>query len=815
MLGRMYMETKTSEDFKATIATEDVIILSGVLGSGKTEVATQYGYEFHKTNPTSIVWMMRSKDQASLQMSMTTLANKLGILHGKDKDGVKLLEDIITNAIVGRNTHTSHVIIFDDVREVCQGTVKEIIKKLVPSAKPQVSIKIIVTTMDKLLKLPRAKRIQVRGFTEEEAINFLSGNQTCTDKDALKTLSKRMSYLPLGLSCAKTYMLNCAKSGRAFLKLLNANTLDKLDSKLAQLEESNRSLYSDLDTLIRIMEKELDEDAIEMFRMTQFLENENIPVVLFELLFPYSESSCEDADKKFEQDDFATCNSLSIDSLVQTVQKFSMGTIQGIDDKRTLTTHTAVSFTLEAYTDEETKRRLLKKLLWPFALILDKNNRNPDDYSRIVSILPHARSVLLKAQTLLKEDLELCLLMTFINDLVAYTNNFEGLLKLEKYHSEQALEYCYKIMETTENTLNKEVYVEQCITHEEHRKFAKAKAALIDRKLTKIGDSNRGQIEQFIRHFILQKRRTCSDVQFLTANTENYEGEALTMQQYQTLCKKERAVPLTDLVDSFITEMILSTFYTYGRRIFFIGKYAEDDVKRKFIHYLFLANELGEILNTKCQKHIPLYCMLAQISGILELVFEDIPELGFSTVNGLHKTAKMFQHHLDDEHSYYIFGIFKMQASTDGIHRTACLKQLLRTYIELLKRHKTASNDKSEIISKGKDVIKKLEQTNLDANPRSSAIWSRVGQFQFAIGDTENATVAFRRVCPPCLLAGDVESRFVSKHELTAAYGIADCYNKQEEKKLAKQVLENLLHMLPDVQMQEKRNVQERISSLH
>ncbi|OWF56644.1 uncharacterized protein LOC110445293 [Mizuhopecten yessoensis] len=820
VIGRKDTKTRTSKKLETAMKTEDVIILSGVLGSGKTQLAINYGNEFHDKHPTSAVWMVRSKDQASLQKSLTTLADKLGVLKGKDtckesENPINKLGDILANALMGK---TTHIIIFDDVNKDCQKIVENLIRKFVPLKKTQGFIKVIVTTMDDLLKMPRTNCISVSGFTEEEAVTFLRRNNTCTDSetDALKKLASRMSYLPLGLSCAKTYMINCHKSGKSFLELLKANTLEQLDDKLKQLDESQRGFFSNLNTFIRIMEKDLDKDATEMFQMTQFLENENIPIILFDLLSPSSERCNEGIAGEIQHDDVETCSSLSTDSLVQAVQKFSFGTVQGIDDKRLLNTHTAVSLTLQAFTDEKRKRRLLNRLLWTCALILDKDNRHQDDYNRMASVLPHARSVLMHAENIMEKDTETCLLMAFVNDLVAYTSNFEGLLGLEKYHSDIALQFCYKVMETTEKDIDEEVSDKHVLTtHETHREFAKAKATVIDEKLTGIRLPHEREIEKFIRHFILHKRRTKKDVKILTECVNNYKEVALTMQQYEALCEKKKAVQLTDLMDHFIKEMILSIFYTYGRHIFYRGKYSEVEQKRKFCHYLFLADEFGEIMRSKCQESLPLYCMLAKLSGTLELVFEDIPELELATVNNLQHTARTLEQLLNDKSCYYIFGIFKMHAPSDNIHRSVCLKQLLRTYLSLLTLCENTRSDKTEIVKKGKEIIKKLENVKfVSYDAKNGGVWSRVGQFQFAAGDTKAAENAYKLVCPPSLLEGEVKSRFVSKHELTAAYGLADCYDKEEKKEHAKCILQRLLKMLPDIQNQEKENVRKRICSL-
>ncbi|XP_069135317.1 uncharacterized protein [Argopecten irradians] len=823
MLRRTYMETKTSQELKDAMETEDGVILSGTSGSGKTQMALQFGYKFHSNHPASTVWMMPSKDPALLQMSMTKLSNELRILEGKTKDRenpINKLGELIAYALLERTADAPHLIIFDDVNESCQKIVVELIQKLIPKKGQRGNIKLIITTIDNLLTVPiKVNSIAVTGFTEEESVSFLSEGKSCKiseeETEALKQLAKRMSYLPLGLGCAKAYMRNCSKSGKAFLKLLNAKTLKRLDGKLKQHDDDNRGLFSNLNAFITIMETDLDEDAIEMFKMTQFLECENIPTVMFELLSPSPECDVVDSENEMQND--AVCCSFSTDSLVQAVQKFSFGTVQGIDDRRTLNMHSAVSLTLAAFTEEESKKRLLKRLLWTFALILDKENRHQDDYYLMVSILPQAKSVLLHAMRLIKDDIEAYILIAFVNDLVAYTSNFEGLLEQERHHSDMSLEYWYKVVGTTATDVDRQVSFQQdsCTTYEEHRKLAKAKAAVIYDKLTTISQQHKTKIQRFIQHFILHKTRTRADVKLLSECFPNYEMGTLTIDQYQTLCEMKKAVPLENLTDTFIKEMMVCTFYTYGRRIFYIGKYADIDEKRKFCHYLFLADELGEMIRCSLPTFTPLYAMLAKRSGTLELVFEEIPGMGLATVDSLQETAKTFERLIGDTSIYYNFGVYKMHAVTDKIHRATCLKQLLRTYIDLIKFDGNSENDKAIIIRKGQSIVSELENVeSVCYDPKNSGIWSRIGQFQFVAGDYKEAENAFRHVCPPSVLSSEVESRFLSKHEITASHGLADCYEKEGRHEEAIRILQNLLHVLPEIQKLDKENAQKRMDSI-
>ncbi|XP_069135323.1 uncharacterized protein [Argopecten irradians] len=811
MIRGAYMETKASQKLTEELEKEDGIILSGTSGSGKTQMALHYGNKVYKAHSTSTVWMMRSKDQASLQMSMTKLANKLGILKGKSKDTenpINELADMTANVLLKKTADVPQIIIFDEVNQFCREIVVDIVKKLLPS--PRGNVKIIITTVDTLLEVGNAKRIIVNGFTEEEAILFLSDGKRCeiSERDALTELAKRMSYLPLGLNCAKAYMRNCSKSGMKFLELLNAKTLKRLDGKLKQLGDNNRGLFSNLNAFITIMETDLDEDAIEMFKMTQFLECENIPTVMFELLSPSSECDVMDSENKMQND--AVCCSFSTDSLVQAVQRFSFGTVQGIDDRRTLNMHSAVSLTLAAFTEEETKKRLLKRLLWTFALILDKENRDTNDYNLMVSILPQAKSVLLHAMDSKIKDIETLVLIAMVNDLVAYTSDFEGLSVQEKYHSHKSLEYWYKVI-----GMDEEICSHLGTSYAEHRKFAKVKAAEIDAQMATLQELQSTEIESFIRHFVLQKIRPERDVLLFSKLLENYKGKTLTMHQYDILCKKETAVPLKYLTESFIQEMITYSFYTYGRRIFYTGKYADINEKRKCCHYLFLADELGVILQSKCPKFTPLVSMLAKVSGTLALVTESIPEMGIPTAEDLHETAKRYEKLLQDESFYFKFGISNKQACEDNIHRLRCQKQLLCVYIELLRMTGNGEIDKPAIIEKGNVVIKELESGEAVSNDQKiRGIWSRIGQFWFVAGENKEAEKAFRRASPPCILSGEVSSRFLPKHELTAVYGLVDCYRKEERHEEAIRILQNLLHMLPETQKREIDNAQKRMDSI-
>ncbi|XP_069135321.1 uncharacterized protein [Argopecten irradians] len=821
MLRRTYMETKTSQELKDAMETEDGVILSGTSGSGKTQMALQFGYKFHSNHPASTVWMMPSKDPALLQMSMTKLSNELRILEGKTKDRenpINKLGELIAYALLERTADAPHLIIFDDVNESCQKIVVELIQKLIPKKGQRGNIKLIITTIDNLLTVPiKVNSIAVTGFTEEESVSFLSEGKSCKiseeETEALKQLAKRMSYLPLGLGCAKAYMRNCSKSGKAFLKLLNAKTLKRLDGKLKQHDDDNRGLFSNLNAFITIMETDLDEDAIEMFKMTQFLECENIPTVMFELLSPSPECDVVDSENEMQND--AVCCSFSTDSLVQAVQKFSFGTVQGIDDRRTLNMHSAVSLTLAAFTEEESKKRLLKRLLWTFALILDKENRHQDDYYLMVSILPQAKSVLLHAMRLFKDDIEAYVLIAFVNDLVAYTSNFEGLLEQERHHSDMSLEYWYKVIGTTENEVEEEISFHLCTSYVEHREFAKAKAAAIDAKLATLPELQNTEMERFIRHFVLQKIRPQGDVKLLSDFLEKYEGKTLTIRQYDILCKMKKAIPFENLTESFIQEMLTYSFYTYGRRIFYIGKYADINEKRRFCHYLFLADELGVILQRKCPKCTPLVSKLSTVSGTLALVIEGIPEMSIPTAENLQETAKTYEELFQDKSFFFKFGISNTKACEDKIHKATCLKQILRAYIKVLKMEGKSEIDKPAIIKNGKAVIKKLESAEYVSNdPKICGIWSCIGQFQFVAGDYKEAERAFRRESPPCILSGEVSSRFLSKHELTAGYGLVDCYRKEGRHDEAIRILQNLLHMLPEIQKREKENAQKRMDCI-
>ncbi|CAG2213623.1 unnamed protein product [Mytilus edulis] len=167
----------------------------------------------------------------------------------------------------------------------------------------------------------------------------------------------------------------------------------KLEKAIALNETFDETLFSSLVSIIRDMhQKHMQEDKeniFEMILLLQYLEVENIPVVLF-------------AKTSYEASDF------SIDEFIHEIKNSSFGTINGHDDDRQLNTHDLVKSALQIYMTEVetdvliTNEKLLGKLLRAFFLLMDKDNKQKSDLRRHTLLVPHARAVLEKLKSEMK-----------------------------------------------------------------------------------------------------------------------------------------------------------------------------------------------------------------------------------------------------------------------------------------------------------------------------------------------------------------------------------------------------------------------------
>jgi hypothetical protein len=770
-----------------------VLLFVGLLGSGKSQLALKYGCIFREDHLGGLCWRIACQSTLTLLNSLKRLADALGLV---GKDNTKQNENISNNEslislrrLILNELRKSvdgkfeHLLILDDVTE----ETKHSCKKLKDSVL-KLEVKIIATTWNSAF-CDEENLITVTGFTEEEAVDFLQqkkGTKT-EDEKHYKDLAQQLGYLPMALYGARTCMRSSHMTPKRFIKYLKGGrSLSEIDKFVKSSSSENRELFEVLTQFLEILKNDERGDVFDMVLVLQFLAIEDIPVLLFDFL-PTTRN------QKYQE--------LNTENFIQAVQKFSFGVLHGEDEDRFINTHLAVVRTIAAYTQIDDKVRLCKKLLTALMLLMDKDNYNPKDYSRNNNLMQHAISILEHVKILqdeipgLSEDFELNILLAYVYDLVGYiflgyTYNFFGILKNAGEYSIAARDACFALIGVSE--VNIENTVRQACTRNEHHttweEFANHKANLIVQKVKEqmAVPENYEVLQKLAKHMVLNKYRAKDHIEILQRylGHDLKEEYILTESEYRRLRDKQLAFPEDDLGQMFLFELIIQVFYTFGRRIFYLGDAYERSIARIFSSDLFLAHALSKVVAEQYTQWKLLYIMLTELSGTLEQIFDDKADLHLQTLENLEMAAERFKVFLNSNTTHFVFGVVKTDPE-DIQHMHICYKRLVRCYTSMTSLT-TDEKKLAEIHEKGQLYARKLEDSKWSYRQISANL--RMTEFSLLHKDLDEAEDKFKMVAPDDMVQSTAEmgKTPLSLHELQALKGLTQCYTFSGKIELAK-----------------------------
>ena len=764
-----------------------LLLFVGLLGSGKSQLALRYGCIFRKHHLAGLCWRITCQSTLTFLNSLKRLADALGIGKDNTKQNENISNDeslislhrlILNELRKSGNGKFEHLLILDDVTEETKHSCKRLKEYLL-----KLEVKIIVTTWNSAF-CDEENLITVTGFTEEEAVDFLQQKKGTKAEDVkhYMDLAQQLGYLPLALYGARACMRTSHMTPKRFIKYLKGGrSLSEIDKIVKSSSLENRKLFEVLTQFLEILKNDEGEDVFDMVLVLQFLAIEDIPVVLFDFL-PTNRNQ--------------TYHELNTENFIQAVQKFSFGVLRGEDEDRFINTHLAVVKTIGAYTQIDDKVRLCKKLLTALMLLMDKDNYHPKDYSRNSNLMQHAISILQHVKILqneiprLSEDFELNILLAYVYDLVGYAYNFFGILKNAGEYSTSAKEACFALIGVSEDNI--ENTVGQACTRNEHHatweEFSKYKANLIFQKLKEqmAVPENYEVSRKLAKHMVLNKYRAKGHIQILQRylGHDLEEEYTLTESEYRQLRDKQLAFPEEDLGHMFLFELLIQVFYTFGRRIFYLGDGYERSVARIFSSYLFLAHALSKVVAEQYTQWKLLYIMLSELSGTLEQIFDDKADLHLQTLENLEMAAERFKTFLDSNITNFVFGVVKTDPENIQ-HMHICYKRLVRCYTSMTSLT-TDESKVAEIHEKGQLYAKKLEDSKWSYRQISANL--RMAEFSLLHKDLEDAEDKFKMVAPDDMVQsiGEMGKTPLTFHELQALKGLTKCYTFSGKKELAK-----------------------------
>ncbi|XP_063404207.1 uncharacterized protein LOC134687680 [Mytilus trossulus] len=193
------------QKLKKCMETKKCVILKGLIGTGKSELALQYCYKVRKNNPNIIVYKLRCTDTNMFQKTLRELCKclpNINIIEEEDtqKETLNKLEDAIVRGMRDRDGY--QFLLLEDVNLNSKRAVNDFLKK----CKRVGNIKLIVTTSVSLDLDPITDEVvEVSGFSENEAVDFLAYGKS-GDRENYLQLARKFSCNPKGLHIARSYM---------------------------------------------------------------------------------------------------------------------------------------------------------------------------------------------------------------------------------------------------------------------------------------------------------------------------------------------------------------------------------------------------------------------------------------------------------------------------------------------------------------------------------------------------------------------------------------------------------------------------------
>lgn len=823
--------TKKSNELYECMNRKKCVVLKGIIGSGKSELALRYCYNASKAETEVDTWNVKCTDKSSFEKSLRDIFPYLNIHEVPPKRDEEFQDEVIDELFavivetVKNDRHDrSHIFLFDDVKDMTRDILDIILQKCIQTF----NIKCIVTTVLAFEPDDEVLIIDIKGFTEEEALDFIREGKTLTpdEKEGFCIISRKLSCNPKALQIVRTYMKYARlKIGGIIERLKLPSDILKVEESRAVKSKVKFKMFSLLVSILHEIHKkyqeENKEEIFEMCLMLQYVLVEKIPVTIF--------SNINVQNSRIDTDD-----------LLYVVENCSFGTVEGEDDgmydRRLLSTHDVVVFALEICCEYRgtyihcSKEDLLQKLLGSFFLLMDKDNVSRFSLQHHTLLLPHARSVINHLNEYIDAKIasstsnwcitntELVLKLIYMNDLVGFTSNFSETCTSSNKYFDKAKYLLFQMLSINEDKFDEEIQLScENITDIEAMKKIAEKLSLPICEAIMSFIQNKAQmklVENVAKHFLLYKNRNMADVELLSRKLgkKNLEmGPKLTEDEYKMLCKEGFAIPDDYLGLFFLYEIVTSVLYTCGRRMFYLPGSSQNKEVRYFCVYLYIAHllptclcycQVGEMTNPQIKKPNELpqvmgeksindefegstirhptdtYSDLKTFNILSTMLIERSviqstmdPTLAFNEPSSevLKQNLAICETRFYERKHYMEFGILKMSTEENDYNRMLWLKQITRIYRLLLKKNKEFSSDGLKWAENLSAEIQKMKTST--AYP---SLMISLGDLYFALGQISSAECCFGEFIPKLEDKGNEKSN-LNKYQRRACINYIKC----------------------------------------
>ncbi|XP_035693311.1 uncharacterized protein LOC118427569 isoform X1 [Branchiostoma floridae] len=717
VVDHFFTTRKVKEVYKS-LETSRGAVIYGISGSGKTQLAYKVASDYARFNPGAVVWVMDGSSRDKLNEEVQNLQQRLS---GGSEDGNSHISSLVNQR--------SHVLLIIDDLSATVAIPNDILNS---------SAKLIVTTQNSSFNLPTADSIVMEGFTEEEAVKFLSkGMSSDIPRDGIDELARSFSCLPLGLAAARATIQQCSMTFPEYIQLLNsgkeamAQTREREDQWLqahyhkAEHQDAGRTIFAALGVAI----DKLDDQYKSMLQLCAFLKPRDIPF----LILRDALKAASPASRLAYHHEFAG-----------QLKERSLGWIKGFGVNRRLSIHGVTQTAIGLRMDEEQKMSCINMLLEILVKFFSKDNRYFVAHNFSMSLMPHVERVLEHA-----EGMSMGPIYPLMKSMLLGVYGFLHTQKETRGLSERPLQDAKKLLlqfaDIEPQALQAKVSEENITSEDSPREEARELYKALSTKSRSLKDhflqdTVIGMIITEQQFRAIQDKLTPKDRSEMDSMVKSYDS--LTLEMYQKLADNRLALPVETLKDVFLPELYISTIYTLGRTIFYLSEYPPGSERRApFIRDLQVAYYLCEEV-AKATSCTLLHTFLSKAEGLNKLLLEVEGKAKEQVIPDLQEAEDYYRKMLGDKTEYYEFGLLK-RVGPDVHTNIRCHEKLVKCYRAMLLN--AEEEKKNAFIKKGqaecdrmlKLVEDEIHAGNLNPPQRLAAYYITAGQFMMDDGKPE------------------------------------------------------------------------------
>ncbi|CAH1777350.1 unnamed protein product [Owenia fusiformis] len=716
-------------DFKVTaylksfldhMENHNFVILTGMSGIGKTEIAKSYWHL--KKGSYDVGWLIQSNTDKDLRIATLAFLEKLDSIEIKV---IQRRDDSISNLL--QNIHSeikrvskrgkkllNYLLIFDDVGD-------ETHRAIVHSFKPDPSktdgtnnISVILTTQ---LDLLLDDTLELVGFTKKEVLDFLS-NLKEEDEDKI-TLWKELSHLPSALTCAKFDIKDTNRSIKYYLSKIKEKKLyrdiEQRDSPMVGLSYDKSPVGAHVKNAKAMIDgiASANKPLCFVLKTMGFFDSKAIPeFILRDIL----RQKYTDDEKQFEDEHIDH----HIDNLLSKMRKRSYVTRSSSNKEnndRFVDTHSMFQLGIRFAMDEDDHQLVLEMLMRVLLRYFAKDTRYLSFFRKNTRLIPHVEIVLQHVHKMGFMDItfDMKAMAIAMYDILGYSYTQKDYPKVAEEKLRKSVDMMYKSINKSEKELDR--HVRATLTNangdpNDPEKLADEKARFIYTKLQDLGDD---LIENLVTNTVLNQ----ADVNLMKSKVGEEKLPELIRRHsridtntYQQLVDLELALPV-DVMNKavYLPELYASVFYSYGR-MYFYKKERPTKADSSYIPSIWLASALCKIIKEKT-KHDVLHSVLTQRNGLMYLYSEDQDEYGSQKIDekklkDLYKGKDEYKNLLERTHKedWYQHGLLKV-TKNDLFHQSICLEKIIFICQKILILE-TDPEKRKDTIQSGKNAINEL-----------------------------------------------------------------------------------------------------------